>query len=54
MNISNYLYSMDAYLYVVFKNIYIFKNQTTETSTISSQIRSPGRYLITVKNKPPS
>ena len=34
--------------------IYIFLNRSMETSTISSQNRSPGQYLIAVKNKPPS
>ena len=54
MNISKCLYPLDVDLYVVFKNIYIFKNQSTETSTISSQSRSPGYYLIAVINKRPS
>ena len=54
MNISKCLYSLNAYLYGVFKNVYIFKNRSMETSTISSQNRSPGQYLIAVKNKPPS
>ena len=54
MNISNCLYPLDAHLYVVFKNIYIFKNRSMETSTISSQSQSPGQYLIAVKKKTPS
>ena len=54
MNISKCLYPLDADLYVVFKNIYIFKNQFKKTSTISSQSQSPGYYLIAVINKLPS
>ena len=48
MNISKCLYPLNADLYVAFKNIYIFFNWFTETSTISSQSQSPGQYLIAV------
>jgi len=49
MNISKCLYPLYADLYVVFKNIYNFKNWSMETSTISSQSQRPGQYLIAVK-----
>ena len=54
MNISKYLYPLNADLYVDFKNVYIFINRSTETSTISSKSQSPSPYLIAVKKKAPS